>query len=31
VPTVAESVPGFDASTWQGIGAPAAESAAMLT
>jgi tripartite-type tricarboxylate transporter receptor subunit TctC len=22
VPTVAESVPGFDASTWQGIGAP---------
>ena len=22
VPTVAESVPGFEASTWQGIGAP---------
>jgi tripartite-type tricarboxylate transporter receptor subunit TctC len=23
VPTVAESLPGFEASTWQGIGAPA--------
>jgi tripartite-type tricarboxylate transporter receptor subunit TctC len=23
VPTVAQSVPGFEASTWQGIGAPA--------
>jgi tripartite-type tricarboxylate transporter receptor subunit TctC len=31
VPTVAESVPGFDATTWQGIGAPRNTPAAIVT
>ncbi len=31
VPTIAESVPGFEASTWQGIGAPKGTPAEVVT
>jgi len=31
VPTIGESVPGFEASTWQGIGAPKGTSAEIVT